>query len=449
MPYRSIRWFRFPMFLLALGLIVFEALPVVAGNASGPGQAPLNNFMKVFMNVPAQDLEECLRVSTQFDPWPVAEKQAATLDALGKRLFEAHQAVLQPLLARARDLLAEPLPQMSPKQFEDLRSSTPLPDLRFCLGLAQMFRLMAFHRHRAQDDQTALGLLTLSYRFGQIMGAGDGAPPQLIVSLTGLAIRKASWSEPAGTILRQGDLPADTLLQTASLLDQARKEELPFLRTIDTEFKLLQNALKYEMLATPTAGSNPEETFGPPYKAVDPIRALPPREQKEMVDTILARLEARQKEYQTIANRLPEDFPANRKALEAFVEKAHADAQPGLSSFLDVPGSIANILFSSPLPGFTTFYAQMVEGDLRVHGVVLLCRLMAGLKNGGKMPTDRPTFEALVGESVPADPFAGPGAFCRVSTGSGTVLLFSVGQDGRDDAGDPGKDLILLRVDAR
>ncbi|MFZ2955985.1 MAG: hypothetical protein WA705_03715 [Candidatus Ozemobacteraceae bacterium] len=391
-----------------------------------------DSFMAISKNKKAQDFE---RVDK--DP-----KVAQEFLNMGKSFYEKYQGTFDTLLNNAEAILAEPLPLFTEKQVEAIRTSKKVIDYRFCREMARLFKTVAYHLYKSGKTREATDMLRLCFRFGQIISAGDGEPPNLIQGVIGYAIQNTALENLPATILHSNTLPADYLDAVSTSFTKMEAEKTHIETYFKTEYAYLINTIQHEF----DAWIDPkDEVLSLLVKQIGSIKNL---DKKKVQEVWVRRLTNIQSQMINMYLRNIENPRGFRAEVSSFSRELSQKANVGtMNAMIDPIEKSADTVASLSFVNFGKVYEDLLMSRYKALGAMVLFKVAASMKNGGALPKTADELKKILGKALPIDLFSDKKEPCVFKNDNGEIILYSVGTNGHDDGGngEHDKDMILFR----
>lgn len=434
--------------ILASAFALFLLLPVLSAvrtvaEAAGAARRNFNCFMKELDNFKKDELDSCgsYELTSGIEAGKKDEAFARNADETGKKIYEAHKAQIDGLISRYKAIINEPIKTVfSENDLAALSAARPNIDFKYTRGLARALMVVAYHLGRAGRPEDAVKLLTIVYRFGQIVAAGDGEPPALITHMIGISVKNVALKTLLGAIMvgaaETGAIKPEFFREYASALARMDSEEMAFIKSIETESRMIIH------IAEKDIWENPDEDLKKTISKIGPDKVA---EAKKVIKDKIAR--TYEKTFAAYSKYETDLVPLNIE-IKAISDKITEDSK-SLSNLIDPFDAVANIILSIAYPNMGRAYEQYLFSRLHARGVYLLARLLAARVPKTPWPADAAEFEKASGEKIPADIYTKkPCAFKKIG---GDTLMYSFGPDGRDNNCDEKvdflkKDVVLMRL---
>ncbi len=417
---------------LAAGLLL--AAPAAA--KYDPKFRPYQNFMRDFMDWDLGDMNHSFNAAPDerydFDEGKLKQSAEA-----GASFLKKHGATLEALLAGYREKVFAPLPTYPPGALAQVNFSTPVVHFRYSRELARGFLCVAAKLFQDGRGRDAWRVIHAAMRFGAALRAGDGDPAALIQVMVGNAILNIASGPFTWQVLGESGFSAGELRGIAAEIAATRAECVPFRKVFEGEYHLGRNTIR-DHLFDPRAWAE-----GDGDRSIwEMLRQVLPDERTRAVEIVLKRYDEIYRRTFAAIDAHTEDPVAAGSELDTIAGEVDRRGSPSLSMILSPVEAVADILMAVVYPNCRRAFVKDRESMLRLEGLRIGCLALAAAREAGEGVVDR-AFAAA--GTLPADLYAATHPV-RIAAREDRVSLYSVGENGVDDGGCRGDDLVLFEI---
>lgn len=431
-----------PLLLLALAL----PLPAAAQDSTKYDLArfrPFRCFAVDLMDWEAGELNHAynavpdiryLKADLSFDD----DKLTAAAEA-GAAFLKARGGTLEALVGARYDRVLAPPPSFTEADYARVNHATPVVHFRYCRELARGLVCCAAHAFRAGRGEAAWRFLNAAIRFGHAVRGGDGDPPTLIQGMIGIALVNIGAGPFAWQVLGEAELTADQLRTIAGEIDRTLAEWLPFVRIAKSEYHFVANTIRNDLFKPELWADQSDRTLG------DVMTKIPLESRSRAVELTLARVDSVYDRTFAILDTDEAGMVGAADLLRELGEEVGRRGSPSLAMILSPMEAVGDILLAIAYPNFGRAQIRDAEARMRLVALASGARMLATLRDlkSDGLPEEEEARRLLA--PLPVDAHTGTREVA-LALRDGTLLLYSVGENGRDDGGSVTDDLILFAL---
>ena len=360
-----------------------------------------------------------------------------------EKLYFKYESEIKKLVGEFDKIMAEKVPPYDEARAANSRTTDKSLEFNYCRNLAKLLKAVSNYLLIKGRYEESLKLILIGFKFGQIIAAGDGESPSLLMHLIGISIKTVALSGPeTQAALLRANFTADRYDELSKLVERMASEDIAFQDVLKSDQTRMKNLIKYEL----SASGNPGLFFMDPAN-MKMMNNLSVRQKADIEKLTIEKLDS----IETAINEALSKF-SDRPYLASIEMTRISDeitrnAAPSFfQSLFNKPEAISKLIVGICYPNFTKIFEQCLAGVYRTDGLKFLCRILKNFKEKDNWPASLAEVEKICETSLSRDVFSRSDEPLIFMRDKNRLLLYSRGLDHNDDRGNAQKDVILFEV---